>query len=186
MTHGDADDPRCPECGGAVGVTATYCMHCDADFEAPRSPFDAPGDGDPGESTPGLRLTPDGLVDDTLTAVIGVVGGLVVGVIGTVLLLILTDSAVGVWVGLLGWLVATAHLVTRRSVQQAVSTAAYGVALALLLVPFVVLAPTNDADLGARVVVFATLLGAMILPAAAIAGVGVVASRYVPDAGDAD
>jgi hypothetical protein len=28
-------DPVCPECGEAVGSTSTYCMHCDADFDAP-------------------------------------------------------------------------------------------------------------------------------------------------------
>jgi hypothetical protein len=28
-------DPVCPECGDAVGSTSTYCMHCDAEFDAP-------------------------------------------------------------------------------------------------------------------------------------------------------
>ena len=187
VAHDDADNPRCPGCGGAVGVTATYCMHCDADFEAVRSPVDAPGGGEPSTSTLGLRLDSNGLVDDTLTVVVGVLGGLVVGAVGTVVLLILTDSAVGVWVGLFGWLVTTAHLATRPSVQEAVSTAADGVALVLLLAPFVVLAPANgEADPAARVVVFATLLGAVTLPAAAIAGVGALASRYVPDGENAD
>jgi len=83
--------------------------------------------------------------------------------------------------------VTTAHLVTRPSVQDAVARAAYGVALALLFVPFVVLAPANsEADLWTRVAVFVTLLGAVTLPAAAIAGLGVFASRYVPDAENAD
>ena len=31
MTIAD-DDPRCPECGGPIGQTATYCMHCSADL----------------------------------------------------------------------------------------------------------------------------------------------------------
>jgi len=97
VTRGDADDPRCPACGDAVGVTATYCLHCGAEFDAVRLPFDALDD-----PTPSPRLDSDGLVDDTLTVVVGVVGGLAVGVVGTVVLLILTDSAVGVWIGCSG------------------------------------------------------------------------------------
>jgi hypothetical protein len=26
------DDPVCPECGGPIGMTSTYCMHCSADL----------------------------------------------------------------------------------------------------------------------------------------------------------
>lgn len=28
-----AEDPRCPRCNGKVSATATWCMHCRADFE---------------------------------------------------------------------------------------------------------------------------------------------------------
>ena len=28
----DSSDPRCPECGGKISATASYCMHCDADL----------------------------------------------------------------------------------------------------------------------------------------------------------
>ena len=28
-------DPRCPHCDGKVSATATWCMHCGADFETP-------------------------------------------------------------------------------------------------------------------------------------------------------
>lgn len=28
-------DPRCPSCGEKVSATATWCMHCSADFDAP-------------------------------------------------------------------------------------------------------------------------------------------------------
>ena len=28
-------DPRCPHCDGKVSATATWCMHCGADFDAP-------------------------------------------------------------------------------------------------------------------------------------------------------
>jgi len=29
------DDLVCPECGGPIGTTSTYCMHCSADLTAP-------------------------------------------------------------------------------------------------------------------------------------------------------
>lgn len=29
----ESSDPRCPECGGKITATASYCMHCSAEFE---------------------------------------------------------------------------------------------------------------------------------------------------------
>jgi len=40
-----AADPRCPECGGPIGRTATYCMHCSADLTEERDAADTDGDG---------------------------------------------------------------------------------------------------------------------------------------------
>lgn len=37
------DDPRCPECGGPIGQTATYCMHCSTDLTDERAAADADG-----------------------------------------------------------------------------------------------------------------------------------------------
>lgn len=65
MTHGDTDDPRCPECGDAVGATATYCLHCPAEFAAG-------GADDPTPNDSAFDIGPDGPVDDTLTAAVGV------------------------------------------------------------------------------------------------------------------
>lgn len=52
------ENPVCPACGEAVGATSKYCMHCDADFDAPveESEF-AGGDADAGAS--GDRRTSD-------------------------------------------------------------------------------------------------------------------------------
>jgi hypothetical protein len=187
-------DPRCPECGGAIGATAAYCMHCSADLTAELERADADDDGswDAGASTAGdgarsddgSLLDPSSHVDDALTAAVGLAGGLVVGGVGTVVLLVLTDSGLGVWVGVLAWLLATRHLVTRRTALEAVARTAYGVAGALLFVPFVAFAPSAaDTGLVTRVVVFATMLGALAIPAAVVAGVGVLLSRYAGDAG---
>ncbi|PSQ00548.1 zinc ribbon domain-containing protein [Halobacteriales archaeon QS_4_70_19] len=40
----ETTDPRCPECGGPIGTTATYCMHCSADLTEEQAAADADGD----------------------------------------------------------------------------------------------------------------------------------------------
>lgn len=32
MSWRESADPRCPECGGKITATASYCMHCEADL----------------------------------------------------------------------------------------------------------------------------------------------------------
>jgi hypothetical protein len=208
VSHRDADDPRCPECGEPIGATATYCMHCSADLTAERARADATGDGfwdesaDPagaaaGDATvaddeylldpsagDGQLLDPDGFADNALTAAVGLGGGLVVGVVGTLVLLLLTGSGWAAAFGVVAWLAATAHLVTRRTVQEAFARTAYGVAVVLLLVPLVAFGPTDGGtDLGTRVALFVTMLGAVAIPAAVAASVGFAVSRYLPGAG---
>jgi len=211
-----AEDPRCPECGGPIGVTATYCMHCSADLTEERKAADADGDGawdrtgagtgaesgtEAGAETgTGIGTTPatgqgdagsgsgellddDGIVDNTLTVLVGIAGGVLVGVIGTVVLLAVTGSASAVLFGLAAWLGATAYLVRRRTVQGAVSKAGYAVAAVLLLVPFVAISPVMDVEGGleGRVGGFLVLLVLVAVPAGIAAVVGVVASRFVPE-----
>lgn len=205
------DDPRCPECGGPIGQTATYCMHCSADLTGKREAADLDGDGawderratdpDPRRGAAGPRggtpadghsdqvLDPDGLVDNTLTSVVGIAGGLVVGFVGTVVLLVLTESAWAVVFGLVAWLGATAYLVRRRTVQAAVAKSGYAVALVLLLVPVVAVSPfvTVEGGLGGRGSLFVVLLLVVAVPAGIAAAVGWVASQFVPeDAGVRD
>jgi hypothetical protein len=60
-----ATDPRCPECNEPVGTTASYCMHCDAQFDAP---VDA-SDSDSETPTGGTDIpADDGSTDGTGTA----------------------------------------------------------------------------------------------------------------------
>lgn len=40
---GRPEDPRCPECGGPIGLTATYCMHCSTDLTGERGVAEADG-----------------------------------------------------------------------------------------------------------------------------------------------
>ncbi|MFB6108423.1 MAG: zinc ribbon domain-containing protein [Haloplanus sp.] len=201
MTHGERSDPRCPECGGPIGATATYCMHCSADLTEERAAADADGDGvwdadasdasDVGRSDDASSarrssddglLDPDGLLDGALTTVVGLVGGLVVGVVGTVVLLVLTDSDWGAWLGVAAWLCSTVYLARLRTVFDALSKTAYGVSIVLLLVPLVAFTPSQSSDVGVRIVIFATVLGLVAIPAALAALVGVLVARYAPDA----
>ncbi len=240
-------DPRCPECGGPIGRTATYCMHCSADLTDEQAAADADGDGawddagsddaasgdatsgdadvpwveaddggaeadpDPawgpdsgtatgadaaGSDTTGSgasagggepTLDPDGLVDNSLTAIVGIAGGLFVGVVGTIALLIITGSAWGFLLGVLAWLGSTVYLVRRRTVQGAVAKSGYAVAAVLLALPLVAFSPIADVDGGltGRVTFFVGSLLAVAVPAGFAAGLGYLASRFVPeDAGE--
>lgn len=190
VDHGD--DPHCPECGEPIGQTATYCMHCSADLTDERAAADTDQDGawESSASGPetatastddGALLAPDGFVDDTLTAVVGIVGGLVVGLVGTFQLLILTESAVVLPVGLVTWLGATAYLVRRRTVQEAVSKAAYALAVVFLAMPLLAASPAVDGGLAERGGLFVVLLLFAVVPAAIAAAVGWVAARFVPE-----
>jgi hypothetical protein len=209
----DSTDPRCPECGGPIGATATYCMHCSADLTEEQAAADTDGDETWDGSESGLAdavastvsgtgasadapgtgtatagessrqlLDPEGLVDNTLTILVGIVGGVIAGLVGTIVLGVVTNSGYGVGFGILVWLVVTAYLVRQRTVQGAVSKSAYAVALVLLSVPLIALSPFVDVDggLSGRGGLFVALLLFVAVPAGISVIVGWVASRLVP------
>lgn len=201
------EDPRCPECGEPIGMTATYCMHCSADLTEERAAADADGDGawdapdpestmdspsaspSPATDDSDRLLDPDGLVDNSLTVLVGVVGGIVVGVVGTIVLAALTASGWALPFGFVAWLGATAYLVRRRTVQAAVAKSGYAVALVLLSVPVIALSPALSVDGGIeeRGGLFLVLVLFVGLPATVAAGIGWFASRFVPaDGTDSD
>lgn len=137
----------------------------------------------------GRLLASDGLVDNTLTVVVGVIGGFIVGLVGTVVFGILTESLWTLAFGLVTWLGATAYLVRRRTVQAAVAKSGYAVAAVLLLVPVVALSPTVSIDggLAERGGLFLTLLVFVGIPAGLAAVIGWLASQFVsPSAGETD
>jgi len=202
-------DPRCPECGEPIGSTAAYCMHCSADLTEERERADTNDDGrwdgynrdgsadaadgssstaatsaatDTAEGDGGL-LDPSGLVDNTLTVMVGLGGGLVVGFIGTAVLMAVTESLWAFPVGILVWLLATAYLVRRRTVQGAIAKAAYGVALVLVSIPLVAFSPGGGGDLAGRITEFGELLLIVAIPTGIAAGVGFLVSRFVPETG---
>lgn len=161
----DAADERPEWSGGTVG-----------DVETETTPAEGGADDDP-------LLDPEGLVDDTLTTVVGAVAGVFIGFVTFVTVILTTDSVgFGAALGLVAWLGGTGHLVRRHSVLGAVSRGAYGVALVLFLVPLVMLGPNVEGgDLAGRVVGFLLLLGVVAVPAAFVAGVGYVVSRFAPE-----
>ncbi|MFB6221562.1 MAG: zinc ribbon domain-containing protein [Halolamina sp.] len=195
-------DPRCPECSEPIGQTATYCMHCSADLTAEREAADADEDGawDQTESgstatrtasstdaeRAGQLLAPDGFVDDTLTVLVGIVGGIIVGVVGTSVLGLVTGSGWAVLFGVLAWLGATAYLVRCRTVQAAVAKSSYAVAIVLFGVPLIALSPfvSIDGGVGERGGLFFVLLVFVAMPAGVAAAIGWVASRFVPENAD--
>ncbi len=134
-------------------------------------------------------LDPDGLADNILTVMVGIAGGIVVGVIGTIVLGTVTGSGWAILFGLIAWLGATAYLVRRRTVQEAVAKSAYATAIVLLLVPVIALSPfvSVDGGIGERGGLFVVLLVFVAVPAGIAAAVGWLASRFIPaEAGSSD
>lgn len=194
------EDPRCPECGEPIGQTATYCMHCSADLTDERAAADTDDDGawDQSESTSSVDqlqsavsereggdqlLAPDGTVDNTLTVVVGIVGGIIVGVVGTIVLGAVSGSGWAVPFGFLAWLGSTAYLVRRRTVQGAVAKSGYAVAVVLLATPLVALSPfvSVDGGMSERGGLFFVLLIFVAVPAVFAAVIGWIAGRFVPE-----
>lgn len=143
---------------------------------------DALGVDPSGFGEDGPVLDDDGPADDILTVVVSIAGRLVVGILGTVVLLAVTGSRWALGLGVLTWLVATAYFARRRTVQGAVSATGYAVAAVLALVPFVGLSPVTNAGSADRAGLFVVLLVVVAVPAAGAAIVGWMASRFVPDA----
>lgn len=191
----DIEDPRCPECGGPIAASATQCLHCSADL-ADNPPVPAgevpdqtaiPPSADTVTNTVSTAsgtpvdhpLDPEGVMDNTLTVIVGILGGGFIGAVGTTVLLLLTQNLWGVLFGFAAWLGSTSYLVRRRYLMDAVAKTAYGSAITLLLVP--VVAFVFETGFLARGGIFIALLVFVAMPAAIAAGVGWFASRYVPE-----
>jgi hypothetical protein len=135
----------------------------------------------------GQLLDPDGIVDNALTIAVGIGGGVVVGLVGTIVLGVATGSVWAIPFGVLAWLGSTAHLVRQRTVQGAISKTGYAIAIVLLAIPLITLSPavTIDGGLAGRGASFLILLVSMAFPASIAAAIGWIAGRFVPDAADA-
>ena len=144
---------------------------------------DAGDDATATADTGGQVLDPDGVVDNTLTVVVGVLGGIVVGIVATITLAIVTESLWGVLLGIVAWLGSTGYLVRRRTVQGAIEKSGYAAAVVLLLIPLVAFSPLASVDGGltGRGSFFLAALVVVSVPAGIAAVVGWAAGRYAPD-----
>jgi hypothetical protein len=144
---------------------------------------DAGGDATATAGTGGQVLDPDGIVDNTLTVVVGILGGIVVGIVATITLAIVTESLWGVLLGIVAWLGSTGYLVRRRTVQGAVEKSGYAAAVVLLLIPLVAFSPLASVEGGltGRGSFFLAALVVVSVPAIIAAVVGWVAGRFAPD-----
>src|SRR5699024_10400299 len=132
------------------GMTSAYCMHCSADLTEYSEQTNVDVDnGRTDTSSPSTQQTPapsenasvtggeslldpDGLVDNSLTVVAGIVGGFVIGFIELFVGTAILSVGIGFAIGILVWLGATAYLVRLRTVQEAISKTAYGIAIAIM------------------------------------------------------
>ncbi|WP_049996264.1 zinc ribbon domain-containing protein [Halococcus sediminicola] len=191
-------DPRCPECGEPIGMTSAFCIHCSADLtdysedtilgtgeqrgDMQRSSPSHASTPSENSTTDKALLDPDRLTDTFLTAAVGLVGGFIVGVLLLVFVTGMLSAALGVATGFLVWLGTTIYFARRRTVQEAVSKAAYGIALSLLLYSLIPFSSTWEANsLTTRLTDFVVLLVIVSIPVAIIAGVGHLARRFAPD-----
>jgi hypothetical protein len=135
-----------------------------------------------GVSSEDQLLDPDGLVDNTLTVIVGIIGGIIVGLVGTFALLIATGHGISLLLGFGAWLGSTAVLVRQRTVQGAVSKSAYSVAIVLIVIPFLLaISPTFDEGIGGRFGLFVATLIPLGIPALVAGGIGKFAGMYVPE-----
>lgn len=136
-------DPRCPECGEPVSATARYCLHCKADLDQRSEAADGVNTTPDSTPTPepsvddtGL-LAPDSVLDDSLTVLVGIVAGAIIGVLSLVILALGTLHWLGLLAASLVWIGSTAYLTRRRTVRDALRVSAYAVAVLLVIVPAV-------------------------------------------------
>lgn len=123
-------------------------------------------------------LDPDGILNELLTVVVSITGGFVIGLIESFVVATLLFFNLGIVVGVLVWLGATVYLVRRRTVQEAISKAAYGIAIASMSVSLIAFSPGWD-DTGSQALTFVILVVICTIPT----GIGLLAARFVPRSG---
>jgi len=186
-----ARDPVCPECGEGVGSTSTYCMHCDAEFDAPATRTAASAGG--GDAASGSKrsdaasadATPNAVVDygttgegydgdhplDGAARVVGLALTVLLGLAATFTLVIAFAQRASIWLplallALAGTAALCVHVWRLPTGRGALARALYLDAAGLVVVP-VAFGLLADADDSVTVgVILAVVFG----------GIGVVAA----------
>lgn len=139
-------------------------------------------DGVTDQVSDGPLLDPEGIADNVLTVLVAIVGSVVIGFVGFFVLVVLTESAWSLPVGILAWLGGLAYLARQYSVQQTVAKTFYGVAAVLLAVPLMSLSPGLNEPIGDRAALFGVLLLTVAVPALVSAGIGYALLSFAPEA----
>lgn len=190
------DQCQCPDCGEQTDAAGDYCSHCGGSIEmvtadddqtlSPRS-FDASFDievaqrDDDGD---GRWLDPDGLLDGSLTIVVGAGFGVVSGVLAVLLGIGLIGSIWGSLAGIVVLLGATGLLLSRDSVYHTTRLGCYTTALLLVCLPLLAVTDVvQNGDFVGRITLFG--IGELFAGtgAALIAGAGYLAGKRAPPVG---
>lgn len=116
---------------------------------------------------------PESLLDDVSTGVVGIVAGLVVGSLATVLALFATGSALAFLVGPVGWVGVGLYVGRTRSVFRAVRKACYLIAPTLVAVPLFWFGDAPEGgDFAGRVVAFVASEVVVLPVALLVVGIG--------------
>jgi hypothetical protein len=172
--------------GGAAGGGPTGTARSDAGGGAGSGRSDVggrggvTGGGGRGADDHGL-LDPEGTADNVLTIVAAIVGSIVIGVIGSIELLLATGSAWALPVGFFAWLGGLGYLARQHSVQETIGKTFYGGAVVLLLLPLISLNPGLEGGIGDRVVLFVTTLLFVAFPAGVSAAIGYGVLHFAPE-----
>ena len=128
-------------------------------------------------------FAPDGLLDDSLTVVVGAGAGLLAGVLALFVVLVATGHEVALLAGFVVWLAVTAVLVRQRTVFGAVRLGCYALAVLLLVAPVTALSPvvTVDGGFGSRVALVLIFEALALIPVAVLLVAGFLAGRARPD-----
>jgi len=114
-------------------------------------------------------LHPDGLLDNSLTVVVGIVAGIVIGVI-SLFVFGIAFGGTGVLLAFVAWLGSTAYLARRRTVFDAVRDGAFGLAAVLVIAG--IGASVGTAMDGGSAVAAIVVLVPFLFVAALVAGTG--------------
>lgn len=187
-------------------MTATYCMHCDAEFAAPvgaEESADSPSHTDTedvsgtdsltvsGAVSPDLNgweqrvatwVGPDGWIDDSLTIVIGTAAGVGIGLSTAILVAMLTGSLWALAIGALTWAGGTAYIANNRTVYGALRGACYILAPLLLSIPigFIVWIAENPLSQLGTLLAFELVVSIVAVP---LLGIGRIAERLAAKTG---
>lgn len=125
-----------------------------------------------GDSDARYRLHPEGLADNSLTVIVGVLTGSVFGALAGITILFILNSALAIPVAIVVWLAVTVHLARRPTLGNAVKRGTTAIAIGLLLVPTIVLSPNaSSGSFAGALILF--LFGEFVFGAVALVVLGV-------------